>query len=105
MRATTIRVFRYFLKDPEFSTYMWKYHCHLFFMRIFDFGKEKDKEKRQLVELIKQIMKRPSDFMNLPLVMVRGIIYLAENPEDQYQQVAIEILRDLSKFIFNSFSD
>lgn len=103
MRATILRVFRYFLKDPEFSEYLWKYHCHLFLIRIFDFGKEKDKEKRQLVELIKQIMKRPSDFTKLPPVMVKGIIYLAENPEDQYQQVAIEILRDLRKFSLNLF--
>jgi hypothetical protein len=67
------------------------------FFRIFDYGKEKEKEKRQLLELIKYLMRREADLQNLPILMIKGVVTIAENSEDPYCHISMEILRELGK--------
>lgn len=63
--------------------------------RIFDYDKNNDKEKRQLFELLKQLLKKTSDIQSIPVSIVRGLTFVATRQDDIYRMVAMEILREL----------
>eukprot|EP01080_Neovahlkampfia_damariscottae_P011389 gene11389-4556_t len=96
MRAAAIRSLKYLVaKDTDLSPYIWKYKCHYFLFRIFDYSKDKEKEKRQVLELMKYLMRRNTDIEKLPILMIKGVVSIAENPEDPYCHISMEILREL----------
>jgi hypothetical protein len=95
MRCATVRLLRHVLKDSEISPIYWKYHLHYLLFRIFDYPKEKMNEKRQLIEVFKELLKRRSDVEKIPVMMIRGIISVCETQEDLYQHVSCEICREL----------
>jgi rapamycin-insensitive companion of mTOR len=72
---------------------------------MFFVDKRQEKEKRQLIELIRQLSKKLSDAESIPTLLVKGLVSIAENPEDPYSATSTEILRDLRmsmiKWFFN----
>jgi hypothetical protein len=100
MRAAVIRTMRHLLIDPNFSQILWKNQCHYFLFKFFEIPDSNKKEKKQLFEFIQTILKRDSDINILPTQIVRGLVYIAEIPEDPYNKTSLEMLKFLCKFYF-----
>jgi hypothetical protein len=46
-------------------------------------------------------MRRESDLQNLPILIIKGVVTIAENSEDPYCHISMEILRELGKIIIS----
>ncbi|KAL0485491.1 rapamycin-insensitive companion of mTOR piaA, partial [Acrasis kona] len=95
IRAAAIRLIRYVIGCVNISDTFWKYHCHYLLSPMFFVDKRQDKEKRQMIELMRQISTRMYDAEHVPLLLVKCLVSIAENPEDTYMASTTEILRDL----------
>ncbi len=110
IRAATIRAIRHLFRVMDIASYFWKNHTYyllspfvlalhcIYIGRIFFVDKRQDKEKRQIIELMRQISRKLSDALSVPALLVKGLVSVAENPEDQYSATSTEILRDLCKY-------
>jgi rapamycin-insensitive companion of mTOR len=95
IRAAAVRSMRHLFRVLDVSRCFWKYHCYYFLSPMFFVDKRQDKEKRQIIELMRQITKKFSDAEAVPVLLVKGLVSVAENPEDPYSATSTEILRDL----------
>ncbi len=63
---------------------------------MFDLDKKFDKERKQVIEFVRQLSKIRHDAQDIPILLVRGLVSVADNPDDPFRQNCVEILRDLS---------
>lgn len=63
---------------------------------MFDLDKKFDKERKQAIEFVRQLSKTRHDAQDIPILLVRGLVAVADNTDDPFRQNCVEILRDLS---------
>jgi hypothetical protein len=57
---------------------------------LFDGGKE----KKPLLDFMRGLIKKRNDVERIPVLLIKGLVNISENPDDPFNQIAIELLRD-----------
>lgn len=56
--------------------------------------KKHDREKNQVILLLRQLVKNKKTAEETPVLMLRGLVAMAENVDETFRIEAVEVIRD-----------
>ncbi|EFA85310.1 cytosolic regulator of adenylyl cyclase [Heterostelium album PN500] len=94
MRTSALRVIRYYATTPRFIQEIIQLKIHYFITRSLERDKHSEAERIQALKLIRTIME--IDCSVMPPCIVKSLVAIAENQEDNFCRVCLETLCEVA---------
>ncbi|EGG19479.1 hypothetical protein DFA_00056 [Cavenderia fasciculata] len=94
MRTSALRVIRYYTTNSKFIQEIVSLKIHYFITRCLERDKHSETERIQALKLVRTIMEIDCSLM--PPCIVKSLVAIAENQEDNFCRVCLETLCEIS---------